>query len=130
MMKNFDFWAFFFGPLRYLYRKMYILGSALTAALAVLSNVENIFPKSDTLSRGIILVIWLILYIILGFTFKDSYISHCVNVVTDIKKNSIGKDPLEECRKKGGTNLLIAIIVYIAVFLVAHIATSILIAVL
>ena len=137
---GFSFCAFFFGPLYFLYRKLYAVGIIIFAMLGGISaffkfttqgRFDNIRDIKELLSlKGfntyaiIYSLVLLAFYIFLGITFKKFYFNEVVERVGKIKqdKPDLGFNQLTQLvKEKGGTNILapiLAILIPIAVALI------------
>ena len=116
--KSFNWSAFFFGSLYVLYRKMYLYGFILMIFTNVISifslNVANIDMRisNPALVLGALLAVNLIIGLGVALTFNSMYLNYCMGKINDIReqyKNDKEKI-IDSCKKKGGTNLLVAII--------------------
>jgi len=109
MKRNFSIWAIIFGPLYYLYWKMYLQGGFFLLfenfIIAFLQKYIGVF----------VYLIILLLRLIYGATFKDSYINHAINKVMIIKKKYVTKNTSEICAKQGGPSIIMAIISILAI---------------
>lgn len=110
--RKFNWSAFFFGAIYMLYRKMYIYGLLLTVFLSI---VNNYFVKIGEKASILVLVFDLILYLIIGLSFNGMYVGSCINDINRLKQEYPTLDTNELCKKKGGTSLIIAIIVSIII---------------
>lgn len=117
MKRNFSIWAIIFGPLHYLYWKMYLQGGFLLLfenfIIAFLNKYIGVY----------VYAIIVLLRLIYGATFKESYINHAINKVMNIKKKYVTKNTNEICAKQGGPSIVMAILFIIAlefVFLVVR----------
>ena len=109
--QSFSFATFFFGPIYFLYRKLYILGLCYIILSVILSPIA------------------IILHIGISIGFKYIYFNTVKKRVDKIKlenKNMDKETILNICKKKGGVNILIAIICIIIpiVLIVTNIITT------
>lgn len=138
---GFSFCAFFFGPLYFLYRKLYAVGIILFAMLCGISTFfqfttqgrfDNIKDIKELISiKGyntymiVYLIVIIILYIFLGITFKKFYFNEVVERIGKIKQDNpkLGFNQLTQLvKEKGGTNILapiIAILIPIVIGIIA-----------
>lgn len=129
---SFSWCAFFFGPLYFLYRKLYAVAIVLFLMLGGIStffnvvynskfgNIKNIEilirSKGYLTSMIIYFSIMLIFYIFLGVIFKKFYFNECMERVAMIKKKNpdLGFNQLAELvKQKGGTNILAPLLVVV-----------------
>lgn len=110
--KKFSIPAFFFSWIYLLYRKKYlvaILGMLLIVILTVLSKYISIMKiVINILSIGI--------PILLGLKFNTWYINSTNKKLKKLKDKNLQLSSLDFitlCQKKGGTNLFLAIIIYV-----------------
>lgn len=99
-----------------LYRKFYIIGIACIVLFNIMNYVLQLFNL--TFLGNIIL---LILYIVLGINFNKYYLTYVKKKVNEIKSNNIDASEVELiniCKNKGGTNLLLPIIIAIISFVI------------
>lgn len=127
---SFSWCAFFFGPLYFLYRKLYAVAILLYIGSFAISGfftfttqgrylyVPNI--KSLLTLKGfstyliIYTLVFLIIRLFLGMTFKKFYFDEVVERIGKLKKNNpnLGFNQLlEVAKQKGGTNILAPILV-------------------
>lgn len=137
---GFSWCAFFFGPLYYLYRKLYAVGIILIlmniginvffkiTTQGRFDNVKNIqeLIKLNGFSEYLIIstLVTLSISLFLGLTFKKLYFNEIVERIGKIKKDNpkLGFNQLTQLvKEKGGTNILapiLAILIPIAVALI------------
>lgn len=95
---NFSLLTFFLGPIYFFYRKLYIEGLILCFFFIMLPSL------------------YLIGIIITAIAFKTIYLKHALQKIKTIKNTNHGLDYetiLQKCRKQGGTNIWIPIIVVV-----------------
>ena len=127
---KFSLWAFLFGPLYFLYRKLYAVAIIIYIIIFTISgfftfttqgrlyelqNIRNI-STLKSLSTYIIIYYSLILIfrLFLGIIFKKFYFNEVVERIGKIKQNNpdLGFNQLTQLvKQKGGTNILAPIIV-------------------
>lgn len=126
---KFSWCAFFFGPLYYLYRKLYAVGILLFLMLGGISiffthttqgRFDNIRDIKELISlKGfdtymvIYLITIFIFFLFLGLTFKKFYFNEIVERIGTIKQENpkLGFNQLTQLvKEKGGTNILAPII--------------------
>ncbi len=127
---KFSLWAFLFGPLYFLYRKLYAVAIIIYIIIFAISgfftfttqgrlyelqNIRNISALKG-LSTYIIIYYSLILIfrLFLGIIFKKFYFNEVVERIGKIKQNNpdLGFNQLTQLvKQKGGTNILAPIIV-------------------
>lgn len=111
--ENFSVPALFFGVYYLFYRKMYLYGIIL---LAVITGITILYPD--------ITAIGLIISILVGIFFNKVYLQEVTKRVEKIKNVNSDKtkeEILEICKKKGGTNIAIPIILVFSIAVVAFI---------
>ena len=115
--------AFFFNWYYLLYRKLYLVaffGMSLTIGLIAASNYVSVV-------KYIIIVFILISSIVLGFLFNKKYIKY-VNKKTKILKEKNSNIDVESflqlCKKKGGTSIFTASIIYILFLMIVVVLSS------
>lgn len=94
--KNFNIFAFLFGPIYFMYRKMYLIGIIIWLVTTILFSV---FP-----------VLVFLIYIINGCIFIKMYNLHINKKINKIRleNNNATFDELKSiCLKKGGVNYLV-----------------------
>ena len=138
---SFSFCAFFFGPLYFLYRKLYAVAIIIFAMLGGVSafftittqgRFDNIRDFKELITiKGyntymiVYFVTLLAFYIFLGITFKKFYFNEVVERIGKIKQENpkLGYNQLTQLvKEKGGTNIIapiIAILLPIAIGLIA-----------
>lgn len=107
---RFNFSAFFFSSFYFLYRKMYLVG----IILVILSAVVSYFFKST-------FIIGILISIISGFAFNSLYLNFVSKKIERIKATSTTEDIKAVCTRKGGTSILLAILVFIGYIIFATI---------
>lgn len=112
MKRKFNLSAFFFGSSYMLFRKMYIegiiLSIVLTSAYYLLMILNPFIP----------LVLNLLISIIFCFIFNKIYVNNVRKKIDKMKSKNktISANELKKlCKKKGGTNLIVAIILSIII---------------
>ena len=95
---GFNIGAFFFGPLYYFYRKMYLYGFILLIIEGTLSPLA------------------LIIRIVCGFITNGIYLNFVSEKVKELSSQYSGDELINQCKQKGGTSN-IAIIIAIALLL-------------
>ncbi len=103
---DFSVWAFLFGPLYMMYRKMIIL----TLSYLILYYVLYLY-----LDEALFIVMF-IFHVFLGISFKKIYIKRASDKVVNIRSKNINKTRdqiIDKCKKKGGTSIL-----YIGIFFI------------
>lgn len=115
---SFSWCAFFFGPLYFLYRKLYMVGIIIMIINMIISAI---FRANYWLLLGI----QFIFALFQGITFKKFYFDECVERVAKIKQKNEDKgfnQLTEIARLKGGVNkivILIIVLFYIAILVLA-----------
>lgn len=113
--RPFNIYAFFLSWVYFIYRKMYIIG---VAGLALTGFVYKLFPS-------FIIPYAIIVMILSGFIFNPIYKLYAKFRISKIKDNNYGTDDftLEQiCSEKGGTGLIIALIIF-AIFIIVMFRT-------
>lgn len=113
--RPFNIYAFFLSWVYFIYRKMYIIG---VAGLAITGFVYKLFPS-------FIIPYAIIVMILSGFIFNPIYKLYAKFRISKIKDNNYGTDDftLEQiCSEKGGTSLIIALIIF-AIFIIVMFRT-------
>lgn len=98
---TFSFPMFFLGPFYLFYRKMYMAGLIYILSTILLFILSPFF---------------FIVAIILGFSFKFIYIRFAIKKVNKLLmqyKDLDHESKIEECKRAGGTNLFLPIIIFI-----------------
>ncbi len=130
---KFSWCAFFLGPLYFLYRKLYAIGIILFIALAGINEFFSIttqgrYDKFQTIeeiqkimhikgySTYIIIkaIVFLIIYIFLGISFKKLYFNEVVERIGKIKQDNpdLGFNQLTQLvKQKGGVNILLPVLI-------------------
>lgn len=138
---SFSFCAFFFGPLYFLYRKLYAVAIIIFAMLGGVSafftittqgRFDNIRDFKELITiKGyntymiVYFVTLLAFYIFLGITFKKFYFNEIVERIGKIKQDNpeLGFNQLAQLvKEKGGTNIIapiIAILIPIVIGIIA-----------
>lgn len=101
---SFSFPTFFLGPIYMFYRKLYIVGFIWI----LLSAIATMFFE-----------LYFIAIIIMAILFRNIYFAHALKKVEAIKRKLIGLDHetiIKECKKSGGTNIMVPIIISILIF--------------
>jgi len=112
----FNIYALLLSWMYVLYRKMYILGILGLVGLGIIISINKI----------LIIIYVVTSMIILGLCFNKIYIFFSSKKISFIKKKNAETDKftLEEiCAKKGGTNFVIALIIYL-IFLIVIFITN------
>lgn len=116
MTKKFNLWAFLFGPIYMLYRKMYLYGFLLTLFLSIVSNYFlQVSSSNNMMVLLLVLLAFIIVYLIIGMTFNSLYIGFCVNNINRLKHDYPTLDTNELCKKEGGANIFLAIVDFMAI---------------
>jgi len=113
--KKINLYAFIFNLFYFLYRKMYIIG---IIGLSILWILAIKYPI-------LIIPYIIIVAIISGVLFNPIYLKIAKIKINNLKKNSPSDDDfelIEICRKKGGVNVVIALLIYL-VFIISIIGT-------
>lgn len=100
---KFSFPAFFFGPLYYLFRKMYVEGTILLLLGLLIAFIDSMS----------FMAVEICLSIYMGLTFNRHYLKFAQNKIKKVKIFSSSKDEAYltyEISKKGGTNIVPVII--------------------
>lgn len=118
---KFSFTGFFFGGIYFLYRKMYLYGTLL-----YLINLVLTLLLPEIIKNTVILVcIYLIFSLIIGFITNRLYKNYVMRKLSKIKeKNGSYEESASMCRKQGGTNLLLAIVISVVMSMIFSIITS------
>lgn len=115
--------AFFFNWYYLLYRKLYLValfGMSLTITLIAISNYISIV-------KYIIVVFILISSIILGLLFNKKYIKYVNKKTKKLKEKNSNIDVesfLQLCKKKGGTSIFTATIIYILFLMIVVVLST------
>ncbi len=110
IMKNkFNIWAFLFGPLYYLYRKMYIHGFLLTLFMSIVNSYFFNIEKTIVVCIGF-LSFDILLAVAMGISFNRMYIGYCINNIQRYKKEYPTLNTIDICRKEGGTSVILALV--------------------
>lgn len=110
MTSKFSVWAFFFGPIYLLYRKMYLYGLALWLIYVIAGIFLSEYSLTISLAGSIFL----------GIKFKDLYLKHVQEQVTKIKQKNPGLSYellTLNCSKKGTENIVFVLIISAMLFL-------------
>ena len=126
---SFSWCAFFFGPLYYLYRKLYAVAILLFLMIGGINfffkittqgrydNIRNIKELLQLKGFNTYMIIYLltffVFYLFLGMTFKKFYFNEVIERIGKIKKDNpkLGFNQLTQLvKQKGGTNILAPII--------------------
>lgn len=117
--RKFNFSAFFFGGLYYLYRKLYLCGFIITIInivlpiviiMQLLNNLSNI--ESASILTIILSILPIFLNIIYGFVFYPLYRKHVENKLKTYKNEVQNPTQLLNIsNNKGGTNSILPILV-------------------
>lgn len=102
---SFSIWAFLFGPIYCLYRKMWLLSLGLWGLL-----IASYALFGKTITSILSFIIWTIL----GAIFKRLYIEESAKKIERIKKRNAGKSKeelIKICKRRGGTSLLLIVII-------------------
>ena len=113
--RPFNIYAFFLSWMYFIYRKMYITG---VAGLVLTGIVCKLFPS-------FIIPYAIIVMILSGFIFNPIYKLYAKFRISKIKDHNYGTDDftLEQiCSEKGGTSLIIALIIF-AIFIIVMFRT-------
>lgn len=95
-----------------LYRKRYLLAIAGMFLIALLTLLSRYF----SIVRIVIGIVVIIIAIVLGLTFNQYYIKVVNKKVKKLQEKNLelnAEEFLKLCKKKGGTNIILAIIIYI-----------------
>ena len=111
--KSFNGAAFLLGSFYLLYRKMYLYGFLLMLFNSVVSVYLSAVITESTNTLLIILGFLLVIDLVIGATFNGFYLNKCVSNIEIIQKSYSGDDAASVCKKKGGTNILVAIILLV-----------------
>lgn len=114
---SFSWCAFFLGPIYFMYRKLYGVGIIVYIINAIIQGFANLTNMNIYINLGITLVVQLFL----GITFKKFYYNECIERIAIIKKKNpdLGFNQLTELvKRKGGVNILFAILAAIPIVLV------------
>ena len=113
--KKINIYAFIFNLFYYLYRKLYLIGIIGLVILWVLA-----------VKKPILIIPYIILVaVISGVLFNPIYLKIANSKIKRIKKNNPTTDDfelMEVCRKKGGVNVVIALVIYL-LFIISIIGT-------
>lgn len=110
--KKFSLSALLLNLFYLLYRKRYLLAIAGMFLIALLTLLSRYF----SIVRIIIGIVVIIIAIILGLTFNQYYIKVVNKKVKKLQEKNLelnAEEFLKLCKKKGGTNIILAIIIYI-----------------
>ncbi len=113
---SFSWCAFFFGPLYFLYRKLYAVG----IFIIILNGIISTIFRNNYLLLSIVQLVFAIFQ---GVVFKKLYFNECVERIAKIKQKNEDKgfnQLTEIVRLKGGVNklvLVIAVLFYLIVFI-------------
>ena len=113
---SFSWCAFFLGPIYFVYRKLYAVGILIYLINLGLSKFAEYVRMNIFIQLGITLMF----QIFLGITFKKFYFNECMERVGKIKQQNpdLGYNQLTELvKRKGGTNLLAALLFIIPIIL-------------
>ena len=143
---GFSLCAFLFGPLYFLYRKLYAVGVLLMLMIAGINvffsittqgrfdNVKNfqqlIHLKGFSTYLIITISVSFIISLFLGLTFKKFYFNEVVERVGKIKQENpdLGFNQLTQIvKRKGGTNILAPIILLLAPIILSIIVFAIIV---
>lgn len=105
--KKFNFAAWFFNIGYLFYRKMYIQGIILYLIMGVIIAISN---------ETIFTCIFVFADIVFGFIFKRWYMNNVKKQIKLIRKNNPNSSEeklIDICKNKGGTNLILSIIILI-----------------
>lgn len=133
---KFSWCAFFFGPLYYLYRKLYAVGIILFLMIGGINiffsyttqgrfdNIKNITELLSVKGFSTYMIVYtitmFILYLFMGLTFKKLYFNEVVERIGEIKQKNpdLGFNQLTQVvKEKGGTNILFAILIALPIVL-------------
>lgn len=114
--KSFNFSAFFFSTFYFLYRKMYLIGIILLTIMTIILS----FIKD----YSIIFIITLFIGLVSGFMFNKLYVNYSKNKINKIKIKNQNEMIKKSCIKKGGTSIVIAIILLIIYSLILTLILS------
>lgn len=108
-MSPFSFGAFFFGSFYFMYRKMYFLG-VLIFIISILIQL--------LLSFRIVFIANIVFSIVLALSVNSLYLKIAQKRVKKIIKNNLKKNKNQValntiCHKKGGTNFILALLLWI-----------------
>jgi|GEM_PF-4046358 len=111
---KFSVLALLFGAYYLVYKKMYLYGLIF---IAITTIISFIFTSSTYL-------VTIPIHIFLAKTFDEIYLKHAekkVNMIKNNNRNKSNKEILEICNKKGGTNILITILLFVFLILMVYI---------
>lgn len=114
--KNFSIPSLFFSWFYTLYRKVYILSIIGMIIILILGFLPSMIAFIIALSFSIVL----------GLNFNKWYIIYSRKQINKIKTNNhnISENELINiCKKKGGTNIWLAIIIYVIFFIISNLLT-------
>lgn len=124
---KFSWCAFFFGPLYYMYRKLYSVGIITYIIEALITGFCYLTYTTPLKFLILYSILSLIFRIFIGITFKKFYFNEIIERVAKIKHKNpdLGFNQLSEyTRKKGGTNILIVVIIITITLIIFAIITS------
>lgn len=121
-MSSFNFWSGFFGPMYFFYRKMYLYGFivAIINVLLMLLMLVNPFVYLGASSVEFILICLLTNSLYLGFANNQ------VVKIVATNPNANQYELQKICQSKGGTNLLVAILISVGISFISGYIMSIL----
>lgn len=123
---SFSWCAFFFGPIYFLYRKLYLTG----ITVHIINVLLFIFSSIINLNFVTYSVLQLIFSLFQGIIFKKYYFHESIEQVAKIRYNNKNKGINELCdiaKSKGGTNGTIIGIIICTISLISIITSTIII---
>ncbi len=112
----FPLWIFLFNSLYFLYRKMYLYGFLWIVGSIILSTFLPIF--SFFILFGI-----KIFFMIKFYDIYDKYVTEKVNKIKSENPNCDRNQLINICSKKGGTNIIVAVMLPILILIVTLLIT-------
>ncbi len=119
---RFNFYAFLFSVAWFLYRKMYRESLIVLMILFAISWIQDLIYSQGQLSQEqfilMNMVVTIIVSIILGILANRLYIQHCNRKVAEIlAENSEEDHRVHGLKARGGTNLALAVVLMVALFI-------------
>lgn len=106
---KFSIWAFLFGVMYVLYRKMYKL-FAILFGISLITSLIFVFLKLNIFS----LIVGGIISIFLGIKFNDLYLKYVSNEINKIRSSNNDDQEINNiCKKKGGVSGLVALCAFV-----------------
>jgi len=127
---SFSWCAFFLGPIYFAYRKLYGIAVVLFILSVIISSIftRNISSLTMLKSSTIIsIVVTLVIKIFEGKIFKNFYFEESIERVAQIRRKNpdLGFNQLTELvRRKGGTNILAAILPFLLIIILIILSAS------